>query len=317
MSLPEQTPVSVTTDESQHVPRILAIDDSELMHRLLRARLQLEQLDIYCAFTGEEGLVMAMDLKPDVILLDIEMDGIDGFEVLQRLKEDARTRDIAVIFISASSETMDRVRCLDLGAVDFIVKPFDTAELRARVRSALRVQHLLRMLAQRAQLDGLTALWNRAFFDQRLASELLSARKLSKPLSLVLCDIDHFKTVNDRFGHPFGDEVLAYFATLLSNGNDESIACRYGGEEFAIILPGVGASDAFALAEQIRSNFELHRWRRHPDLVLTASFGIADLTMIDPAAQPADLVARADLALYGAKRGGRNRVSFEGLPLAA
>ena len=298
-------------------PRILSIDDSELMHRLLRARLQLEQVEMYCSTSGEEGLQMALDLKPDVILLDIELEGIDGFEVLQRLKEDARTRDIAVIFISASTETMDRVRCLDLGAIDFISKPFDMAELKARLRSAIRVQQLLRMLSQRAQLDGLTALWNRAFFDQRLAAEVAQARRLGHPLSLILTDIDHFKSVNDRFGHPFGDEVLAYFATILSSRRTTDIACRYGGEEFAIILPGVAASGAFEVAEEMRKGFEAHTWRRHPDLVLTASFGIADLTMIDPAGTPQDLLARADLALYGAKRSGRNRVSLEGVPLAA
>jgi diguanylate cyclase (GGDEF)-like protein len=298
-------------------PRVLSIDDSELMHRLLRARLQLEQVELHSSTSGEEGLRMALELKPDVILLDIELEGIDGFEVLQRLKEDARTRDIAVIFISASTETMDRVRCLDLGAIDFISKPFDMAELKARVRSAIRVQQLLRMLAQRAQLDGLTALWNRAFFDQRLAAELTTARSNKQPLSLILSDIDYFKSVNDRFGHPFGDEVLAFFATVLSGRRTVEIPCRYGGEEFAIILPGTGMQTAVEIAERMRNTFAEHRWRRFPDLVLTASFGVADLTMIPADGTAADLLARADTALYAAKRGGRNRVATESLPLAA
>lgn len=306
-----------SSDYRPRTPRILSIDDSELMHRLLRARLQLEQVEIHCSNSGEEGLRMALELKPDVILLDIELEGIDGFEVLQRLKEDARTRDIAVIFISASTETMDRVRCLDLGAVDFISKPFDMAELKARVRSAIRVQQLLRMLAQRAQLDGLTALWNRAFFDQRLASEVASARETGNPLSLILTDIDHFKSVNDRFGHPFGDEVLAFFATVLSNRRAIEIPCRYGGEEFAIILPETSVREAAEIADGIRSAFEQHRWRRFPDLVLTASFGVADLSMIPQGAGAAELLARADMALYSAKRGGRNRVSVDSVPLAA
>ena len=304
-------------DYRPRTPRILSIDDSELMHRLLRARLQIEQVEIHCASSGEEGLKMAIELKPDVILLDIELEGIDGFEVLHHLKEDARTRDIAVIFISATTDTMDRVRCLDLGAVDFISKPFDMAELKARVRSAIRVQQLLRMLAQRAQLDGLTALWNRAFFDQRLAAELTTARRNKQPLSLILSDIDHFKSVNDHFGHPFGDEVLAFFATVLSGRRTVEIPCRYGGEEFAIILPEIAAREAFEIAEEMRIRFEQHRWRRHPDLVLTASFGVADLSMVEATATPQDLVARTDLALYGAKRSGRNRVSTDGVPLAA
>jgi len=187
---------------------LLAIDDSDLVHRLLRARLKHERIELCAATRGEEGLQMAQRLKPELILLDIELQDLDGFEVLARLKADPETQDIAVIFVSASNETMDRVRGLDLGAVDFIGKPFDVGELKARVRSALRMQRLVRMLAQRAQIDGLTGLWNRAHFDQRLAGEIQEAARYGRDLSLVLCDVDHFKGLNDRFGHPFGDEVL-------------------------------------------------------------------------------------------------------------
>jgi two-component system, cell cycle response regulator len=310
-------PAALSPDARPRVPRVLAVDDSELMHRLLRSRLQLEQVEIHCALTGEDGLRMAEELQPEVILLDIDLDGIDGFEVLQRLKENPRTRDIAVIFISASCETMDRVRCLDLGAIDFIPKPFEMAELKARVRSAIRIQQLLRMLAQRAQLDGLTALWNRAYFDQRLAAEFAEARRHARPLSLILCDIDHFKGVNDRFGHPFGDEVLALFATILSGGRASDVPCRYGGEEFGVILPATSLIEAVDVAERFRRAFEEHQWRRHPELVLTASFGVSDITMLEASGQPSDMLAKADAALYAAKRAGRNRVSSTPLPMAA
>ena len=310
-------PAALNADLRQRVPRVLAIDDSELMHRLLRSRLQLEQVEIHCALSGEDGLRMAEELRPEVILLDIDLDGMDGFEVLQRLKENPRTRDIAVIFISASCETMDRVRCLDLGAVDFIPKPFEMAELKARVRSAIRVQQLLRMLSQRAQLDGLTALWNRAYFDQRLAAECAESRRHGKSVALVMCDIDHFKSVNDRFGHPFGDEVLALFASILSGGRASDVPCRYGGEEFGVILPATTLAEAVEVAERFRRTFEEHQWRRHPDLVLTASFGVAELALLSPDATPADLLAQADTALYASKRSGRNRVSTVGLPKAA
>jgi diguanylate cyclase (GGDEF)-like protein len=310
-------PAAICPDARPRVPRILAVDDSELMHRLLRTRLQLEQVEIHCALTGEEGLRLAAELQPEVMLLDIDLDGMDGFEVLQRLKENPRTRDIAVIFISASCETMDRVRCLDLGAVDFIPKPFEMAELKARVRSAIRVQQLLRMLSQRAQLDGLTALWNRAYFDQRLAAECAESRRHGKSVALVMCDIDHFKSVNDRFGHPFGDEVLALFASILSGGRASDIPCRYGGEEFGVILPATTLAEAVEVAERFRRTFEEHQWRRHPDLVLTASFGVAELALLPADATPADLLAQADTALYASKRSGRNRVSTAALPKAA
>lgn len=310
-------PAAISADARPRVPRVLAVDDSELMHRLLRTRLQLEQVEIHCAISGEDGLRMAEELQPEVILLDIDLDGMDGFEVLQRLKENPRTRDIAVIFISASSETMDRVRCLDLGAVDFVPKPFEMAELKARVRSAIRMQQMLRMLSQRAQLDGLTALWNRAYFDQRLAAEFAESRRHGRSLALVMCDIDHFKSVNDRFGHPFGDEVLSLFATILSGGRASDVPCRYGGEEFGVILPATALAEAVEVAERFRRAFEEHQWRRHPDLVLTASFGVAEVSAMSMHATPADLLARADAALYAAKRGGRNRVSTAPLPLAA
>lgn len=310
-------PAAICPDARPRVPRILAVDDSELMHRLLRTRLQLEQVEIHCALTGEEGLRLAAELQPEVMLLDIDLDGMDGFEVLQRLKENPRTRDIAVIFISASCETMDRVRCLDLGAVDFIPKPFEMAELKARVRSAIRVQQLLRMLSQRAQLDGLTALWNRAYFDQRLAAECAESKRHGKSVALVMCDIDHFKSVNDRFGHPFGDEVLALFASILSGGRASDIPCRYGGEEFGVILPATTLTEAVEVAERFRRTFEEHQWRRHPDLVLTASFGVAELALLPADATPADLLAQADTALYASKRSGRNRVSTAALPKAA
>lgn len=310
-------PAAIIPDFKPRTPRLLVIDDSELIHRLLRTRLQLEQVEIRSAMNAEDGVSLARELVPEVILLDIDLDGYDGFEVLTRLKEDPRTKDIAVIFVSASSEMMDRVRSLDLGAIDFIAKPFEMAELKARVRSAIRIQQLLRMLAQRAQLDGLTALWNRAYFDQRLAAEFAEARRHGRPLSLILCDIDHFKGVNDRFGHPFGDEVLAEFAGILMGGRASDVPCRYGGEEFGVIVPNIDRREALELAERFRQAFERHRWKRHPDLVLTASFGVADIAGFIPGAEREELVDRADRALYAAKRSGRNQVSGDSLPMAA
>ncbi|MFM1866982.1 MAG: Response regulator PleD [Planctomycetota bacterium] len=312
--------LSTFSANGDNIPRILLIDPSALMHRLLRNRLQLEHVDIVSATRGEEGFQKALELIPDVILLETEFpseERTDGFEILQRLKEDARTKDISVIFVSESRETMDRVRGLDLGAVDFVSKPFEMAELKARVRTALRMQKLLRMLAQCAQRDGLTALWNRAYLDQRLAAEHSEAQRHARHLSVILCDIDHFKSVNDRYGHPFGDEVLAHFATILAGGRVSDVPCRYGGEEFAVILPGTTVDEATEVAERFRAAFEAHRWRRHPDLVLTASFGVAAISPLQPMLSGADLIKRADDALYQAKRGGRNRVSWRSKPDAA
>jgi two-component system cell cycle response regulator len=259
-------------------PRVLAIDDSDLVHRLLRARLRHERIDLHSALTADEGIAAAKNLQPEVILLDIDLEDLDGFEVLARLKADPITRDIAVIFVSASNETMDRVRGLDLGAVDFVGKPFDVGELKARVRSALRMQRLVKMLAQRAQLDGLTGLWNRAYLDDRLEAETDSAIRYGNPLSLVLCDLDRFKNLNDSYGHPFGDEVLERAAAILGSGRSADVACRYGGEEFAIIAPGTDLNETMEVADRHRFRIAEIEWLDRPGVKVSASFGVADLT---------------------------------------
>jgi diguanylate cyclase (GGDEF)-like protein len=291
-------------------PRLLAIDDSELIHRLLQVRLQGERLELHGALSAQEGLQKARELMPEVILLDIELDTMDGFEVLAHLKSDPKTQDIAVIFISAVSDTMDRVRGLDLGAVDFIAKPFEVAELKARVRSALRMQHLVKMLEHRAQIDSLSGLWNRRYFDQRLQQEWSEARRHGRSLSLIMCDVDRFKRLNDQFGHPFGDQVIERVAQILSGGRGSDITCRYGGEEFGVILPSTAADRALEVAERHRVAIESHTWSGHDDVIVTSSFGVADLTSVPTDAGMEQLVQAADLALYRAKQSGRNRVEL-------
>jgi two-component system, cell cycle response regulator len=289
-------------------PRVLAIDDSDLVHRLLRARLRHERIDLHSVHTADEGIAAAKKLQPEVILLDIDLEDLDGFEVLARLKADPITRDIAVIFVSASNETMDRVRGLDLGAVDFVGKPFDVGELKARVRSALRMQRLVKMLAQRAQLDGLTGLWNRAYLDDRLEAETASAIRYGNSLSLVLCDLDRFKSLNDSYGHPFGDEVLERTAGILGSGRSPDVACRYGGEEFALIAPGTDLMETMEVAERHRVRISEIQWTDRPGVRISASFGVADLSCISGAPTPEKLIAAADQALYRAKKAGRNQV---------
>ena len=289
-------------------PTVLAIDDSELIHRLLKTRLQGERLELHNATSSADGLKKAVALNPDVILLDIAMDGMNGFELLEKLKEDPRTRNIAVIFISATSEAMDRVKGLDMGAIDFISKPFDAFELKARVRSALRTQYLVKMLEQKAQLDGLTGLWNRRYFDQRMIQEISEAKRYSRPLSLVLCDIDRFKRLNDQFGHPFGDFVLERVAQILSGGRTSDIACRYGGEEFGLILSSINIEQGHEVAERLRIAIESIVWPGKQDLVVTASFGICDTESVGEETNPEAMLETADSALYKAKQNGRNRV---------
>ena len=287
--------------------RLLAIDDSVLIHRLLKSHLQHEPIELHGALSGIEGLKMAEMLRPSVILLDLDMAGTDGFEVLVQLKCNPVTQNIPVIFLSANCSIDQRVRALDLGAIDFITKPFHISELKARVRSAIRQTRLIAMLSQRAQIDGMTGLWNRTYFDERLQQEIAAAERHDHNLALIICDIDHFKKVNDTFGHPFGDHVLEEFAAMLTDSRISDIICRYGGEEFAMIITHASANDAFAAAERLRSRIEQHEWAGHPDLQITVSFGISELQQLKDR-QPLSLIEAADRALYAAKESGRNCV---------
>lgn len=295
---------------SEHaMPRLLAIDDSSLVQRLLRVRLKQERLDIHSVSTGHEGLELAFELVPEVILLDIDLPDISGFEVLHELKANPVTHDIPVIFLSGSSDINTKVRGLEMGAIDFITKPFDIAELKARVRSALQIRTLIKMLAERAHLDALTGLWNRSHFTERLEYEIQQAQQDGTPLSLVFCDIDHFKQLNDEYGHPFGDHVLVAFAQLLSECREQDIPCRYGGEEFLLITPGSTAEESAKLAERLRKRVEAMRWEEHPQLSVRASFGVTDLARAGAPTVEA-LVHSADRALYTAKERGRNTVAI-------
>ncbi len=287
---------------------ILLIDDSTDMHRLLSVRLRAESLEILGADNGFDGIGLARSRLPDLILLDIDMPGMDGFEVLQALRDDEMTHQIPVIFLSAMSTSNDKVRAFEMGAMDYVSKPPDWAELRARVRSALRISLLMKMLSQKAQLDGLTGLWNRTYLDTRLSEEFSQAMRYGHPLSLILADLDHFKSINDTFGHPHGDRVLQAFASLLTRTCREGdVAFRYGGEEFAVILPETRLRPAAEAAERMRTAFETITWKQHPQHPVTASFGVAGLQEL---AQPSveRLVAAADNALYAAKKQGRNCV---------
>lgn len=300
------------TERSSTFPKVLAIDDSVLIHRLLQVRLQHEEIQLFSATSADMGIKMAHELRPDVVLLDVELDlkgqGMDGFGVLQVFKDNPDLQDMSIIFISSSSTIEERVRALDMGASDFVAKPFEIVELQARVRGALRIQKLVRMLAQKAQVDGLTGLWNRTYFDRRLTQEVGEAVRHGRSVSLVMCDVDRFKKLNDERGHPFGDKVLERLARIFQTGRGSDIACRWGGEEFGIILPNTVGSEAFEVADRYRRAIEQEVWPSVPGMVITASFGVADLLVLPGTPTIEDLVFAADSALYQAKINGRNRV---------
>ncbi len=286
--------------------KLLVIDDSDPIHALLRVRLRDEPVEIFSAVDGLAGLELARQVSPDLILLDVDMPVTDGFTVCRELKRDSLTNSVPVIFLTGASSTDEKIRGLDAGAVDYITKPFDAAELRARVRAGLRTKFLLDLLSKKAMIDGLTGLWNRAHFDQRLATEISLAIRSVRPLSVIMADVDYFKRINDQFGHPCGDEVLRTIGQLLTEScRKEEVVCRYGGEEFGIIVPNSAAADAAGLAGRFNRVMASHEFTcRGTRTPLTCSFGVAELA----GDRDCHIVERADQALYRAKQDGRNRV---------
>ena len=301
------TPDPLQRDDAP--PLVLLIDDSKEVHRLLRARLRNEAVRLIGANGGIEGLKMAREHGPAIVLLDLNMPDVDGFEVLRALKDDPATVNTPVIVLSGLATTQDKVAAFDLGAVDYVTKPFDLTELRARLRSSLKIHELLTMLAQRAQIDGMTGLWNRTFFNSRWAEEVSRSARHDRPLSLAMFDLDDFKSVNDTFGHPAGDAVLQGFASLLAHQCRQSdVVCRFGGEEFTLIMPDTAPDDAKILLDRIRASLEGTRWPRHPERVVTVSIGVVGTSDGAGSVEPSLLLERADANLYRAKEQGRNRV---------
>lgn len=289
--------------------RVLIVDDSPDLHQLLRVRLKHDELDFESAYNDEEGFTKAVTWQPELILLDLSLPGEDGLVLLRRLKEDARTRSIPVIVLSAHQAPRFKVAAFDMGAVDYVTKPFELIELRVRIRSALRMYQLVQMLAQRAQIDGLTGLWNRTYFDKRWHEEFSRCQRHGHALSMAFLDIDHFKSVNDNYGHPMGDQVLQTIARILqqSTTRESDLACRYGGEEFVVVMPDTNAIEAAVVCERIRQAVMESRWARTPDLRVTCSIGIVGAS--GPVKITADQwVEMTDRNLYAAKNGGRNRV---------
>lgn len=295
--------------------RILLIDDSKAIHGLVRAELAFDCMEFFGAFDGASGITSAIECHPDVILLDVEMPGMNGYDVCELLGVQPSTAGIPVIFLSAAAQPEDKARGLNQGASDYIAKPFTGDELRARVRVALRHKFLLQLESKRAMRDALTGLWNRAYFDERLQSDIAAATRHDWPLSCIMIDIDHFKLINDTHGHLFGDRVIREVAAVMEQQlRREDSICRYGGEEFVVLCPGVAAEGAQVLAERLRNAVAGLILKPSIERVaVTCSVGLSDLVTCGSGG----LVAAADAALYRAKHAGRNCVAGPGATVAA
>lgn len=291
-------------------PRLLVVDDDDDQRESLAELLELDY-QVASAGGGEEGVRLASADPPDLVLMDLVMPHMDGFAALEALHGDRRTAEVPVIFLSARSDDATRVKGLDLGAVDFLAKPFSERELRARIERTLRLSRRQTQLHQLAETDTLTGLANLRAFRARLEDEVRRAQRYGMPLTCIMSDVDRLKSVNDDLGHAAGDRVIAVTADVVrAEMRETDFAARYGGDEFVMLLPHTTVAEGGVLAQRVSDRLgatALEVAGRH--LVLAASFGVAELEPGEADEAADDLVRRADEALYAAKRAGRNRVA--------
>ncbi|GAB4265555.1 MAG: diguanylate cyclase [Deferrisomatales bacterium] len=316
---------------------ILVVDDSRIVLAMVTDILEAEGYRVRQAENGVAALQEVRKRRPDLILLDVMMPEMDGYQVCREVRKDPEY--LPILMITAKGDLEDLVRGLDAGADDYISKPFEHVELLARVKSLLRIRTLQkRLYEQNCELetknrelaalagqldtlnkelrvlsvtDGLTKAYNHRHFQERLKSEFARAKRYGDPLSCIMLDIDHFKAVNDTYGHPVGDQVLIRLVDYLRDGiRSEDLVARYGGEEFVLLLPNTTSDHAERLAERLRRRVEREPLPL-PDggaLSFTVSLGVADYRPNGTIGDPEELLRAADGALYQAKKNGRNRV---------
>lgn len=297
---------------------ILIIDDSEAVREQIIQTLMKTTIfeQFYEAADGIEGFKQVIARKINIIVCDLEMPRMDGFKFLALMQSRDDLKDIPVIMLTGREDREMKIKGLEQGACDYVTKPFDSGELVARVKVQLKIRALQEELMQSnaklqelSNTDPLTLLHNRRYMMLTLDNELQRSQRKGSPLSIIMMDIDHFKRVNDQYGHQQGDEVLVQVAGLAREGlRVYDVAARYGGEEFVLILPETRHEEACSVAERLRQRVQAHTFTGPLEkLNVTISLGIAtypwvDINTID------SLIHTADTALYRAKETGRNRV---------
>jgi diguanylate cyclase (GGDEF)-like protein len=300
---------------------ILIVDDQPTNLQVLLHFLKQHHFEIHIAENGQRALDILVDHHPDLILLDVMMPDMDGFETCRRIKANARTADIPVIFITALTSTESKVTGFEAGGVDYITKPFHQPEVLARINTHITLQKQKKELENAKQellkqkklleimtiTDDLTGLFNRRYLTNVLEREFQRSMRHDTDLSCLMFDLDHFKDVNDTHGHDLGDNVLHYFGKILSKSIRHSdFAFRIGGEEFLILLPQTSIKGAVKTGEKIRSATQAEIVEQ-TSIPITVSVGISSFLEHHPQKRD-DLIIFADKALYAAKENGRNNV---------
>ena len=301
---------------SENRARVLVVDDDPLSRKILEQVLVSAGFEVESACDGQEALGKVRQHRPDVVVTDWQMPVMDGLTLCRILKGTEETRFTHVVMLSARGETEAKVTGLETGADDYVVKPVEPVELKARVRVGLRLQKALSDLATKNEIleklaltDALTGLANRRAFQEALEAEVARVDRHGRPASLLFLDLDHFKAVNDTHGHAVGDEVLEGFAQVLKQGcRKGDLGARIGGEEFAVLLPATARVPASLMAERVRRVVEARPLGRTVRVPVTVSIGLATTEDLPQPPSAEELLRRADAALYRAKAEGRNRV---------
>ena len=297
---------------------ILIVDDTVVNIQILAGILSSEH-EVLFATNGIDALEIAANQVPDLILLDIMMPGLDGYQVCKKLKSMEKTRDIPVIFVTANDQEEDESKGFEAGVVDYITKPVRASIVKARVRTQLELKRYQDHLKMLSNIDGLTGVANRRKFDDSLEVEWRRARRNRSPISLIMMDIDCFKAFNDHYGHLAGDECLKELAAELCTlgRRPADLFARYGGEEFVILLPETDSKGAITVAAEVQERIKEmsipHAYSPVAEYV-TLSAGVATMTPAGNQTQ-LDLVNAADNLLYAAKKNGRNQIKEKEMAL--
>jgi diguanylate cyclase (GGDEF)-like protein len=289
---------------------LLVIDDDKSIHTAVEEMLEGVVDWVLKAELPGDGVRIAIKQRPDVILLDVNMPQMDGFKVCHLIKENESTKDIPILFLTIDENVDHLAKALDCGGSDYILKPFNAVELDARVRVALRTKRMIEMLREQARVDALTGLKNRTAMDDALAAAISAHARMGQPLTFLMIDLDHFKEINDTYGHGVGDSVLRKIgATLRSQCRPYDVACRFGGDEFCVILGHTEGSDAEQVAARILSGIsEVEVCAGGKSVTVGSSAGLVSAAEMPPDFEAADLLKAADEALYRAKHEGRSRL---------
>ncbi len=296
---------------------ILLVESVDLLAEKLAARLSAAGHEVQRATSSAEALERSREQGLDLLMVSLHLAGEDGLRLCSRFRSQDQTRHVPILLILDEDELEQLAKGLELGVTDYLIRPIDHNELLARTRTQIRrrryhdkLREMLDKSVSLAYTDALTGVYNRRYMNAHLDRKIMEISDTQKPLSVVIFDIDHFKQVNDNYGHAGGDEVLRTLAERVGSSiRDFDLLARYGGEEFVVIMPSTPADVAAMVAERLRQRLEAQAFEvsgHDQPLPIPASLGVATTT--DPMETADNLLARADAALYAAKRGGRNRV---------